>query len=54
MAKPFAYLSATLGLHGRPLEIVEGQPLKLKYAVVLWDRAADAEEIEGLYEKWKN
>jgi hypothetical protein len=53
MAKPFAYLSATLGLHEKPLEIVEGKPLKLRYTVVLWDRAVESEEIDGLYEKWQ-
>ena len=53
MAKPFAYLSATLGLHETPLEVVEGQPLRLKYAVVLWERAAEAEEIDKLYDQWK-
>jgi len=49
MAKPFAYLSATLGLHEEPLEIVAGEPLELRYDVVLWDRAASSEEIDSLY-----
>lgn len=49
MAKPFAYLSATLGLHETPLEIVQGEPLELKYAVALWDRVAGPEEIDSLY-----
>ena len=53
MAKPFAYLSATLGLHEKPLEIVEGKPLKLRYAVVLWDRAVESEEIDGMYQQWQ-
>ena len=52
MATPFAYLSATLGLHEKPLEIVEGKPMTLQYAVVLWDRAVDAKEIDGLYQQW--
>ncbi|UCD48706.1 MAG: PmoA family protein [Phycisphaerales bacterium] len=53
MAQPFAYLSATLGLHEKSLEIVEGKPLKLRYAVVLWDRPVESEEIERLYQQWQ-
>lgn len=53
MAQPFAYLSATLGLHEKPLEIVEGKPLTLRYAVVLWDRPVESEEIDGLCKKWR-
>ena len=51
MAKPFAYLSATLGLQEKPLEIVEGRPLRLRYVVVLWGRAVETEEIDGFYRK---
>lgn len=54
MAKPFAYLSATLGLHEKPLDIVEGKPLKVRYAVALWDRPADSEEIDRLYQWWQS
>jgi Family of unknown function (DUF6807) len=53
MAKPFAYISATLGLHEKPLEIVEGEPLTLRYAVVLWDRPVKSEEIDSACEKWQ-
>lgn len=53
MTKPFAYLSATLGLHEKPLEVVEGKPLKLRYAVVLWDRPVESEEIERLCQQWQ-
>jgi hypothetical protein len=53
MAKPFAYLSATLGLHEKPLEIAEGRLLRLRYAVVLWDRRVEPEEIDRLYLQWK-
>ena len=51
MAKPFAYLSATLGLHEKPLEIAAGRRLRLRYAVVLWDRPVETEEIDGFYRK---
>jgi len=54
MAEPFAYLSATLGLHEKPLEILQGKPLDLKYAVILWDRPVESSEIDKLYEQWKN
>jgi len=54
MAKPFAYLSATLGLHEKPLEIVQGKPLNLRYAVVLWDRSVGSEEIDRQYQQWQN
>ena len=53
MAKPFAYLSATLGLHETPLKVAQGKPLKLRYAVVLWDRPVDPEEIEKLYRMYQ-
>jgi hypothetical protein len=53
MAQPFAYLSATLGLHEKPLEIVEGKPVRLWYAVVLWDRLAESKEIDRQYQQWQ-
>ncbi len=53
MAEPFAYLSATLGLHEKSLEIVEGEPLKLRYIVVLWDRPVESEEIDRLYKQYQ-
>ena len=37
MAKPFAYLSATLKLHEEPLKLLSGKPLTLRYGVALWD-----------------
>jgi hypothetical protein len=52
MAEPFAYLSATLGLHEKPLEVVEGEPVKLRYAVVLWDARPGTETIDRVYQQW--
>ncbi len=52
MTEPFAYLSATLGLHEGPLELVEGSRLDLRYAVVLWDRRAQVDEIDAIYRQW--
>ncbi len=52
MAKPFAYMSATLNLHAEPLKIPVGEPLDLRYAVAVWDGHVDSDAIESLYEKW--
>jgi len=52
MTEPFAYLSATLGLHEEPLKLVEGNRLDLRYAVVLWDRRAQTDEIDETYRQW--
>ncbi len=52
MTEPFAYLSATLGLHEEPLKLVEGNRLDLRYAVVLWDRRAQTDEIDATYRQW--
>ena len=52
MTEPFAYLSATLGLHEEPFKLVEGNRLDLRYAVVLWDRRAQTDEIDETYRKW--
>jgi len=51
MAKPFAYVSATLNLHEEPLTIPSGKPLVLKYAVVVWDGKVDKERIDQAY-RW--
>jgi len=52
MAKPFAYLSATLNLHREPLVVEAGKPLTLTYGVAVWDGKVKAEEIEKLYARW--
>jgi len=52
MVKPFAYLSAMLGLHEEPLKVAAGQPLDLRYGVALWDGAVASEEIDRLYQQW--
>ncbi len=48
----FAYISATLDLAKRPLEIAAGRPLLLRYGVALWDGATDRETIESTYAAW--
>lgn len=52
MEKPFAYLSATLNLHKKPLEVVSSKPLVLRYGVALWDGRVEADQINELYEHW--
>ena len=52
MAKPFAYMSATLNLHREPLVVEAGKPLMLTYGVAVWDGKVKAEEIEKLYARW--
>ncbi len=50
MDNPFAYLSATLGLKKEPMKIEAGKPLRLRYAVALWDGRVSAEVIQSVYE----
>jgi hypothetical protein len=52
MGKPFAYLSATLNLYREPLKISAEQPLKLRYAVVLWDGKVEDSRIKQAYDQW--
>jgi hypothetical protein len=51
MHKPFAYLSATLNLHEKPLK-VDKKGLSVCYAVALWDQRVKPETIERLYQTW--
>ena len=52
MAKPFAYLSATLNLWKEPFTLKPEKPLDLRYGVAAWDGAQTAEQIEQLYRSW--
>jgi len=52
MAKPFAYLSATMRLHEEPLKVVAGKPLMLRYGVALWDGRVETSQIDELYKQW--
>jgi hypothetical protein len=52
MAKPFAYLSATMNLYREPLEIASGEPLRLRYAVAVWDGQVEDGQIDRLYRRW--
>jgi hypothetical protein len=50
MAKPFAYMSATLRLHERPLELRTS--LRLRYGVAIWDRHLLPVQINAFYREW--
>jgi hypothetical protein len=52
MAKPFAYMSATLNLHREPLTVEAGKPLALTYGVAVWDGKVSADEIAKLHRRW--
>jgi len=52
MAKPFAYLSATLNLHKEALEITRDNPLTVRYGVAVWDGRIEADRIDRLYRRW--
>ena len=52
MAKPFAYLSATMRLHEEPLTLQAGRPLTLRYGVALWDSRPETAQIEDLCRQW--
>lgn len=50
MAKPFAYMSATLRLHEEPLKVFAGNPLTLRYGIALWDGRVETSEIDRQYD----
>ncbi len=54
MAKPFAYMSATLNLHEEPLLLDTGDKLVLRYAIVAWDGKADRDQIDQAYQWFKS
>jgi hypothetical protein len=54
MTKPFAYLSATLNLYRETLDITSDKPLKLHYAVVVWDNRINNEQVQKAYDWWVN
>jgi hypothetical protein len=54
MAKPFAYLSATMKLHLEPLDLIAEKPLGLRYGVAVWDGRIEKNQIDGLFRWWVN
>lgn len=53
MRKPFAYLSATLGISKEPLVVARERPLSLCYGVAVWDGTASAAAIQQCYDRWQ-
>jgi hypothetical protein len=52
MAKPFAYMSATLNVYKEPLTVTHEKPLVLRHGVAAWDGEVAAAEIRRVYERW--
>jgi hypothetical protein len=52
MAKPFAYMSATMRYHENEISIEPGKALRVRYGVALWDGAVKSEEIQATYTRW--
>ncbi len=52
MTGPFAYLSATLGWDDEKKTLTADAPLRLRYAVVLWDGEKSPAEIADAYSRW--
>lgn len=52
MVEPFAYLSATLGLDERPLEMPAKESLDLSYGIALSDGVMERDEINRQYQAW--
>lgn len=52
MAKPFAYLSATLRYHENKIVLKGGESITLIYGLAATDKVLTEEEMAGLYEKW--
>jgi hypothetical protein len=53
MDDPFAYLSATAGLHHEEMTLAKGETLVFRYGVALWDGHVDAGRVGELYARWK-
>jgi hypothetical protein len=51
MARPFAYLSATLRLHQEPLAVGADRSLQLKYGIAVWDGHVGRDAIEVAYKR---
>jgi hypothetical protein len=52
MPRHFAYLSATPNVWKNPMEVKQGEPVALHYAIALWDGKTPREAIESLYQQW--
>ena len=46
---PFAYLSATMNLHRKPVELKAGETFGVKYRIAVWDGEVAPETVENKY-----
>lgn len=53
MTEPFAYLSATQGLEGTPIQCAAGQPYRLRYLLTVYSAAKSREFIQQRSEVWR-
>ena len=52
MSQGFAYLSATVNVWRDPLTLSKDAPLKLRYAVALWDGKTPPEAVAAAWANW--
>lgn len=52
MARPFAYLAATQGLHAEPIAYKPGEKFELRYLVLLWSDSRDATAVNARAKAW--
>ncbi|MFV1967609.1 MAG: PmoA family protein [Pirellulaceae bacterium] len=52
MTAPFAYLSATPNVWKQPLVLSQGDQIRYRYGVAVWDGETSPEAIEALYRRW--
>ena len=52
MDTPFAYMTATPGLHHEPLALSKSHPLRFRYGVAVWDGQVEPKRIQSLYRRW--
>jgi len=52
MSQGFAYLSATVNVWRDPLTLSKDAPLKLRYAVALWDGKTPPEAVAAAWAGW--
>ena len=52
MARPFAYLAATQGLHAAPMVYKPGDKFELRYLVLLWSDLRDATVVHARAKAW--
>lgn len=52
MAEPFAYLSATIGIEEKPIQLGQGEFIDLRYGVAVVDGEPTVKQLEALRNVW--